>query len=591
MKERHHELETDIVVAGGGMAGVCAAIAAARHGARVILLQDRPVLGGNASSEVRMHICGADCSGGRPEIDARESGLIEEIKIEEGVRNPQRSASMFDIVLYDLVLAEPNVTPMLNTFCDGALVSEDRIVAVTASRPSTEDAFTIYTELAIDCTGDGRLGHEAGAVYREGREGRDAFNESIAPERGDNLRLGSTLLFMAREHDRPMPFTPPSWARVFPSCDDLPHRRHAHFDYGFWWMEWGGTLDTIADNETIRDELLRIAMGVWDHIKNRADHGADNWALEWVGMVPGKRESRRFEGDHIMRESDMMNSVLFRDRVAYGGWSLDLHPPDGIDDPGKPFTPTHLPDLYSIPLRSLYSRNIDNMLMAGRNVSASHVAFGSTRVMATCAVMGQAAGTAAAMCVEADIAPRDIVADDDLLTSLQQTLVRDDAYIIDCPNNDPEDVARGARVTASSQTDGGAAKNVVNGVTRGVGEVSNRWISEPGTPQWIRLDFDNPQTVSTVHLTFDTGLHRPLGLSHNQGLIDKMVRGAQPEVIADYRLEGIRGDETVPLIEVTDNYRRKRVHRFDAIELEGLRLVATKTGGDESVRLFEMRAY
>ena len=213
-----HQIACDILVAGGGPAGVPCALAAARNGAKVVLCQDRPVLGGNASSEVRMHIVGANGTGGfdrgeELKTEAREGGIIEEIRLENCVRNPQRSASMFDLILYEKCRAEPNLTLMLNTTVTGVRKDGDRITTAIAERQSTEDRFEIDAKIFIDCTGDGRLGVEAGAAFMEGRESREKFGESLALDKTDNHRLGSTILIQARKHDQPMPFVAPPWAR------------------------------------------------------------------------------------------------------------------------------------------------------------------------------------------------------------------------------------------------------------------------------------------------------------------------------------------------------------------------------------------
>ena len=227
-----HQISCDILVAGGGPAGVPCAIAAARNGAQVMLCQDRPVLGGNASSEVRMHIVGANGTGsfdrgGKMITEAREGGIIEEIRLENSVRNPQRSASMFDLILYEKCRAEPNLTLKLNTTVCGASVENSRITEAIAVRQSTEDRFIISAGIFIDCTGDGRLGAEAGAPFMEGREGMADFGESLALEKPDNKRLGSTILLQARKHDQPMPFVPPDWARKF-SREELKLRLYAN---------------------------------------------------------------------------------------------------------------------------------------------------------------------------------------------------------------------------------------------------------------------------------------------------------------------------------------------------------------------------
>ena len=386
---RLHNQNCDVLIAGGGPAGVVAALAAARAAQRVVLCQDRPVLGGNASSEVRMHMVGADCSGQRGaelETEAREGGIIEEIRLENCVRNPQRSPAMFDLILYDKCRAESNLTLLLNTAVIGAEVYDGRICRATAERQSTEDRFSIEAAVFVDATGDGRLGVEAGAPFMEGRESREQFGESLAQPVADKQRLGSSLMFQARKHDRPMPFQAPAWARKFTE-DDLRLRPHGSataghgdlgLEYGYWWVEWGGQLDTIADNEQIRDELLAIVMGVWDHVKNGGDHGAENWALEWFGFLPGKRESRRFLGQHVLTEADVLRSTTFDDAIAYGGWFIDVHPPMGVDAADEPPCTQHrVPHLYDIPLRACVSRDIENLMFAGRNMSATHIAFAS----------------------------------------------------------------------------------------------------------------------------------------------------------------------------------------------------------------------
>ncbi len=585
-------LDADVVVVGGGMAGVCAAIAAARNGASVVLIQDRPVLGGNSSSEIRMHIVGADCHGSRNDTDARETGILEELRLECAVRNPQRSASMWDLLLYEWIKREPNIVLLLNTSCIGVkMASENLIDAVIALRNSTEDLFTVRGKVFIDCSGDGRLGAEAGAEFRKGREGRDEFGESLAPPKPDNKTMGSSILFITRKHDRPMPFKPPNWIRKFPRCEDLPYRAHSSWEYGYWWVEWGGELDTIKDNERIRDELLAIALGVWDHIKNSGLHPeSENWALEWIGFLPGKRESRRFIGDYILTQHDLQRGEVFEDGVAYGGWPIDLHPPEGIDTKEPPNIAVKVP-LYNIPFRCLYSRNIDNLLFAGRNISATHVAFGSTRVMGTCSVMGQAVGTAAALCVRYNCTPREL--GKEAIKDLQQLLLKQDAYIIGVSNSDPYDLARMAEVKASSETKGCEAVNVINGVHRGVYERKNRWASDPmqPMPQWLELHFREPKRIREVHLTFDTGLNRELTLSFSDWANRRMTWGPQPETVRDYELQVLYGDSAKTVVKVEGNYQRKRVHQFEPQLATGIRLIIQATNGDNSAKVFEVRVY
>ncbi|HUS80463.1 MAG TPA: FAD-dependent oxidoreductase, partial [Armatimonadota bacterium] len=360
MTRRH--LQAEVVVAGGGLAGVCAAVEAARSGTQVLLIQDRPMLGGNTSSEVRVHATGADCSGGRPH--AREGGIIEEMRLEDAVRNPQRSNPMWDLVLEEWVRAEPNVSVLFNASVTGAAITADgRIGSVTVARPWTEEEITVEGEVFIDCTGDGTLGFEAGADYRIGREGPGEFNEPHA-EGPDHKTMGCSLMWIAEDTGAPAPFVAPDWARKF-TTETLPHRAPGEIRHGHWWIEWGGELDMIKDQDEIRQELLACLFGVWDHVKNSGKFDAESWALRWFGVLPAKRESRRLMGPHILTENDILESRVFEDRIAHGGWSIDTHPPKGIYSPERPSWHLQSEDVYSIPLRSLYSRNVPNLMMAG----------------------------------------------------------------------------------------------------------------------------------------------------------------------------------------------------------------------------------
>ncbi|MFP4058294.1 MAG: FAD-dependent oxidoreductase [Candidatus Brocadiia bacterium] len=447
-----YDASYDVLVIGGGLAGVCAAIAAARNGCTVGLAHDRPVLGGNSSSEIRVNAGGADHHGARRH--ARESGIIEQLRLEDRLRNHEPVANgrinfVWDHVLLGAVRRETSLDLYLNTSAQQAIMSdESTLEGVVAYQSSTYRTLHLRGCVFIDASGDGVVAADAGAHYRVGREGRGEFNEPAAPERSDALTLGSSILFRARDLGRPVPFTPPPWAHRFEE-DDFPHRPLRGFAHaGFWWIEYGGTLDTIADSETIRDQLLAYVLGVWDYIKNRSDLEAKTYALDWVGALPGKRESRRFLGDHILTQADLVGAKAFPDAVAYGGWPIDLHPPQGIHAEEPPARFVEVPSVYPIPLSCLYSRNIRNLMFAGRNISASHVAFGSTRLMATGAVMGQAVGTAAALCKARDATPRKLRYEH--IRQLQQALLRDGAYIPGVANEDPGDLARLAHASATS---------------------------------------------------------------------------------------------------------------------------------------------
>ncbi|MCX6954606.1 MAG: FAD-dependent oxidoreductase [Verrucomicrobia bacterium] len=591
-------LDADFVIVGGGVAGVCAALAAARNGAKVVLVQDRSVLGGNASSEVRMHIVGADCHGTRP--GARESGLIEELKLEDAARNPHRSYSQWDLLLYEKVVGEPNITLLLDTDCVGCELDladgARRITAIRAVRHSTEDTFLITGACFADCSGDGRLGVEAGADFTSGRESKGEYGESLAIDVADQQTLGSSILFTAREYATPQPFIAPTWVREFKK-HEFKHRPVKGYEYGYWWSEWGGQLNTLKDNAAIRHELLRIALGIWNYIKNSGEHpDSANWALDWVGAIPGKRETRRFLGPHVLTQQDVQQGRVFDDRVAYGGWWLDLHPPSGVDAiDEEPCVQHHFPHLYTIPLRCLYSRNVANLFLAGRNISATHVAFASTRVMGTCAVMGQAIGTAAALLRHGAGAGIAEFFDAAQLGRLQQQLLKDDAFLPGAIHSDSADHARQATVSASSESAGSPARNVLDGQTRELPAhlgtwadgATHRWESV-ALPAWLELSWPQPRAISEIHLTFDSGFQRELILSASDATTRKTLRGPQPELVRDYE---VLLDGRV-VVAVTGNHLRKRVHRLPSpVTADRLRIAVRSTHGVAGARIFEIRVY
>lgn len=611
---KNHNLECDVLVAGGGSAGVPAAIAAARAGAKVILCQDRPMLGGNASSEVRMHICGATHSR-RSEnwlLESRESGIIEEIRLENAVRNPQRSPSVFDLILYDKCRAEPNLTLYLNTGVQGVAVADGVITEAVAVRASTEDSFTIRASVFIDCTGDGTLGAAAGAEFIQGRESKAAYGESLAVDVADNRTLGSTLLFMARKHDCPMPFVAPEWARKFEHEDfrNRPIRGNEDaptYEYGYWWIEWGGELDAIKDNEAIRDELLAIVLGVWDFVKNGGDHGADNWALDWFGIVPGKRESRRFIGQHMLTQNDLMEAPAFPDVIAYGGWPIDIHPPEGIDRPDlRPCVKTAIPYLYGIPLRSCISKNIRNLMFAGRNISATHVAFASTRVMATCALIGEGVGVAAAHAVRNQVEPAQLAARPEVIEAIKQELLREDNFLIGEVESANGNQAFGAQITASSEQPEGAAVNVVSGQSRSAqGPLgvrpdllipgSHRWMSaaEEGLPAWLQLRWQSPISFSRIELTFDTGLQRHLTLTHQDSYTEKhMIWGVQPETVKDFCIEVETPQGWKEIDRVAGNWQRRyKLALPSPLQAAAIRINVSATCGIDHARIVRVAVY
>lgn len=584
-------LSTDVAVIGGGMAGLCAALAAARNGAKVILIQNRSRLGGNASSEIRMHISGASVL----QQVWRETGILEEIMLDDAVLNPQNAYPMFDFVMYDKVVNEPNITLLLDTALFDARANGRKIEKIIAFCSPTEEIYEISAKHYADCTGDGTLAALVGAEYMRGREAESKWNESLAFPEADEKGMGNSLLFMADQFDRPMPFKAPPWARKF-EFEDFRHRGVSSFEYGYWWIELGGEYDAVGDGQKLRHELLAILFGVWDYIKNSGNHPeSENWALTWVGMIQGKRESRRIVGDYIMTQRDVQVPQEYADGVAYGGWSLDDHPPAGMDDTSlKPCRQIPLKGPYPIPLRSLYSKDFDNLWMAGRNISVSHVALSSTRVMATCATLGQAIGVAMQHAAARNMSGRQIVNSKSDIQLVRQRLLRQDQSILFVVNQDENDLARKAEVNASAEEAEHKAANVIDGVNRDIQDgKSHQWRAavEAGKEPWIRLSWGTPVTINQIELTFDTGLHRYLRISGQAVVMKNQIRGRQPETVSDFKIEAILNGEVVYSDYVMDNYYRKYVHRFEPVKADSIRITVTKTNGDKFARIFEIRCY
>jgi hypothetical protein len=445
-------LAGDLVVVGGGLSGLCCAITAARQGVRVLLVQDRPVLGGNASSEVRLWVLGATSHMGNNNRWAREGGVIDELLVENMYRNPEGNAVIFDSLLLEYATREPNLHLLLNTAVDGVEQDENgSVVAANAYCSQNQTRYHLTAPLFCDASGDGILGFLSGAAFRIGAEARSEFNEALAPEQAAQDLLGHSLYFYSRDTGRSVPYVPPAFA--LDDITKIPRFRELRVtDSGcrLWWLEYGGALDTVYQTEEIKWELWRVAYGVWNYIKNSGNFpDAETLTLEWMGMIPGKRESRRFEGDSMLTQQDIVEQHTFSDAVSFGGWAIDLHPADGVFSAKPGCTQWHSKGVFQIPYRTMYSRNVPNLFLTGRILSASHIAFGSTRVMATCAHNGQAVGMAAALCLEKKLAPSDLL-DPSLMHSLQQRLLRAGQHIPGVAAEDAANKALSATVTASS---------------------------------------------------------------------------------------------------------------------------------------------
>ena len=729
--EPRDEGHFDVIVVGAGTAGCSAAIASARVGAKTALIQNRPVLGGNASIELGVGVAGA----GSRRANSRESGIIEEAgRIQKRFDFPKMSEP-FRL----LTEREKNLAVFVNRHVFAVQMNRDGAIdAVEALDTLTGRIHVYHAKQFIDCTGDGWVGYYAGAKYRMGRESSEEFGEDLAPAEADKLTMSGCLMgnlaisYRAEDTGKPVDYTPPPWAAKLPVNDF--GRNPRGFTGGQWWLEHQNEIDDLKNPEFARDELIRISFGYWDWIKNHWSERAQaqDYALVYIPHGDAKRETRRLIGDYIFKQQDAQEAVLFPDRIAHGGWPIDVHHPRGIySGPEGPYYCNDFPPIYSFPYRSLYSVNIDNLSFAGRHVSVTHIALGTVRVQGTLATLGQAAGTAAAICIENDITPRQLA--HSRIGELQQLLLKHDQYIPEIKNEDPADLARTAKVTASSTAEyeffgprdvtpdilhpsnmpravmfprgeaerlksirlllrserlepvdvtlhvrqapesgdfssntdvatstatipprretfvtfpidatfnapfiwvwlpktegvswrlmdskpyqacrayGGSAQrpwtvvehqayafytdpplayaidnrpeNVTNGVARSVDRMPNLWASDPSQemPQWIELEFPRPVALNTVYLTFDTDMN---------AAFHRLAR--VPQTVRDYTLSYMDGDQWTDLATETENFQRRRVHRFDPVQTAKLRLSVTATNGAPSARVFEIRAY
>lgn len=410
-KLKNISIEGDFVVVGGGLAGVCAAITAARNGLKTILVQDRPVLGGNASSEVRLWALGATSHQGNNNRFSREGGVIDEIVVENVWRNPEGNPVLFDMVLIDKVRAEDKIVLLLNTsVCGVRMVSSGKIAGVDAINFQNSTSYTISAPLFCDASGDGILAYMAGASFRKGAETADVYGEKLYLGEEYCSTLGHTIFFYSKVVDHPVRFVAPDLA-----IQDVKSLPKYHFisatDMGcrYWWVELGGQEDTVYDTEDIKFRLWSIVYGIWNHIKNSGEfENMECHTLEWVGLFPGKRESRRFVGMYTLKQDDIVTQFRFPDAVAYGGWAIDLHPEKGVYSNEPSCRQFHTKGIYSIPYRCLVAQDVENLFLGGRTISASHIAYGSVRVMMTLSHCAQAIGMAAALCCEKNLSPAEL---------------------------------------------------------------------------------------------------------------------------------------------------------------------------------------
>lgn len=572
-------ITADVCVVGGGMAGLCAAISAARNGAKTVLCQDRPVLGGNASSEVRMWICGARRNSEDPEkIENTEAGILEEIRLRNLYYNPELNYPQWDLVLYGIAREQENLTLILNCSVNQVRTRGNRIRSVRGWQTSSQKWITIEAVLFVDCSGDSVL-RVSGAETRRGREARTEFGESLAPAHADSRTMGNSILIQCREVTEHHPFRPPPWARVY-TDETVPKRELMPAGNNFWWLEVGGAQDTIGDAEAIRDELLRIAYGIWAYIKNHPDGRGHGWDLEWIGAVPGKRESIRYVGDHVLTQNDIEAGGPFEDRIAYGGWTMDDHHPDGVRHPGAPTIFHPAPSPYGIPYRCLYSKNIDNLFFAGRNISVTHMALSSTRVIGTCSLLGQAAGTAAALAIARGASPRELGTKH--LRALQQRLMDQDMYLPGKRREIPE-CCRKARM----EYQGRGGEMVLDGIDRNRSDGDHAWHARVG--QSLALLFDGVYGLTSCRIVFDSDFSRHKRMPCSWPLAGNRV-SMPGTLVRDFTLEILDPAGHWKTAKTVHDQIGRLVRIALSAEARGVRLGIQKTWGNEIVRVFAFQA-
>ena len=595
---RNVSFDTEIVVCGGGLSGVCAAVAAARHGSKVILIQDRPMLGGNSSSEMRMGIVGVK------EDQCQEAGILEEMQCRNFCYNPLQRYTLWDDVIYSTVLEEPNIKVLLNTTVEDVIMNGKEIAGVKCWNSNSYTRYTITGRLFLDCTGDGIL-RLSGAEFRRGTEGRDTYGETFSSNLSDNSNtMGNSILLQLRRTTEHHEFKAPAWAYHF-TPDDFNYEtpkctvKGQKFNYkiiwraqdnNFWWIESSGVkFDSIWDANEIQLELKKIAYGIWEYMKNNVEDCRD-YDLDWIGSIPGKRESTRYVGPYTLTQDDVVSGGHFEDVIAYGGWTLDDHNPNGFMNPGLASVEYTVRQGYGIPYDCCYSVNVPNLMFAGRDISCSHMAFSGTRVMATCALIGQAVGTAASMVIEKGTTPAGIRSD--YIAELQDRLEQDDCML-------PYRWRKVSDLTLSAKT---AAENepMRNGIDREWDGEDNGVYAAPGDVA-LTYTWTKPVTVSGARFIFDSDLKvrgkrmRKLeATTERVAMPSEMARAFKVQVRVPATTKKARkanaadpaAGEWTTVAEVSENFRRLVKVDFDAVQTDAVRIVVDETWGAEKAHIF-----
>lgn len=589
--------EWDLVVVGAGPGGFPTALAAARSGIKVALISGREVLGGNASDEGTVGLDGA----GAKNFGMHETGIANEIK-----RTKERFGLSWQGAIEKIVAKEPNITVFLSELCIDAETENGIIKSIECVNNLTLEKHIFKAPLFADCTGDGWLGYYAGAAYRIGREAKHEMNEELAPASSDTYTMSGCLCgtinkegmraFFAEDTGAPCEFKIPEWATKLPEGQEL-HRTARRVYTAEWWMENSNDYDDLFESEFSRDQLACLAVGYFDWVKNSSNmmEEAKNYKLSHLFLHNSKRENRRLMGDYVMNQNDFNCGREFPDTISYCGWSLDLHHIKGMFSRKEgPFFSNHNVGINPVPFRCLYSKNINNLLMASRCSSFSHIALGSTRVESTLATLGQAAGTAAALCKKYGCLPRDIY--NEHIVELQQQLLKDDQTIFGLANLDEDDKARTATVSVSHYSPVETVptvtstvelttdyNNVINGELRDMPDKSNSWYSDLGNPQSITLTLKEPSEVSMVQVTTATDLCYP---RYSFQDVPKFNLTAE-NIEVSAKIDG----EWKKVGELKGNYLRQMRVKFQKVIATDIKVTVLKTENCSVAKIFEVRIY
>lgn len=572
----------DLIVVGGGVAGIVAAIASARYGLKTALINDRPILGGNASDEANVALEGSAHRG------YHETGIVFELKTYR-----HNHSTTWSDTFEKYTSQERNLDVFSNMLLLDATTHNGKISDIMTLGTLDIREYKFSAPLYIDATGDGWLGYYAGALYRIGREANFQHSESFAPETADcNTMSGCATVigsventvcgFLAEKTDTPIAFKAPDWAFKLPAENSLG-RTPSTIERGDWWLEMPNDYDDLFECEFVRDSMFRMTVGYFDWLKNSwcDKQKAENYQLKSLGTYNAKRESRRLVGDYILTENDYVENRKFSDAIAYCGWKLDVHHVNGIFS-GKDgaFTSNKKIPITPIPFRALYSKNVSNLMMTGRCISVTHLGLGPVRVQLTLGTLGQVVGTAAYLCIKWETTPKNVC--NTYINELQQLLLKDGMTIPGVKNHDKSDLALRSNASATSFCIYGEPQNVTNGKMWLNDGKDYAWISDEKLPQSIELSFDT-QAIHQVRITFDIPFEE-----YKYGYMEQPIAKS---MVQDFTLSLLTQDGWQEMRRITNNYMRLVVLDIEPTVASAVKITVQKLIDSKKTKITEIRIY